>query len=119
MRKLIVVVIVAAASTAHADRPRYTRKQPVEVVVKLSDRVKPVQPVKQDRPRPVSADAVLLIKERQQPLRREQEAILEKLIKDTPDDDTDKPDYMFRLAEQYAQQVQFWRLKSVEAQLRQ
>ena len=47
----------------------------------------------------------------------EQERILEKLIKDTPADDPDKPDYMFRLAEHYAQQLQFWRIKAVEEQL--
>jgi hypothetical protein len=118
MRKLIIVGIVCAASIAAAERPKYTRKQPIDVPVALSDRVKPVQPVKQAAAKPVSADAVMIIKERQQPLRREQEAILEKLIKDTPDDDADKPDYMFRLAEQYAQQVQFWRLKAVEAGFR-
>jgi hypothetical protein len=116
MRKLVIVAVVLATSIASADRPKYTRKQAV-VPVSQSTRVKPIQPAKAEPAKPISADAVLLIKERQQPLRREQEAILEKLIKDTPDDDADKPDFMFRLAEQYAQQVQFYRLKSVEAQL--
>jgi hypothetical protein len=118
MRKLIIIGIVVAASIAYADRPKYTRKQPVDVPVKLSDRVKPVQRVKAAPAKPASADAILIIKERQLPLRREQEALLEKLVKDTPDDDADKPDYMFRLAEQYAQQLQFWRLKAVDAELR-
>jgi hypothetical protein len=117
MHKALIVGIVMAASFAYAEPPKYTRKQPVTVPVTLSERVKPIQPVKQAPTKPVSADAVLIIKERQQPLRKEQEAILEKLIKDTPDDDPDKPDYMFRLAEQYAQQLQFYRLKSMEAVL--
>jgi hypothetical protein len=117
MRKLVIVGILVTASTAAA-QARYTRKQPVAVPVKLSDRVKPVPAAKQDQPKPITADAVLAITELQQPLRREQEALLEKLIKDTPDDDADKPDYLFRLAEQYAKQMQFWRLKSVEAQLK-
>jgi hypothetical protein len=116
MRKLVIIGIVLVSSLAIAERPKYTRKQPLVVPVPQSKRVKPVEPVMQERPKP-SADALLLIKERQQPLRREQEVILEKLVKDTPDTDPDKPDLMFRLAEQYAKQLQFYRLKSVEEQL--
>jgi hypothetical protein len=118
MRKLLVVGLVMIASVAAADPPRYSRKQPAVIPLTQSKLVKRAAPAKQTAAKPISADAVLLIKARQQPVRREQEAILEKLIKDTPDDDPDKPDLLFRLAEQYAQQVQFYRLRSVEAELR-
>ena len=50
--------------------------------------------------------------ERNEPLRREQESILVQLVHDTPQDDPDKPDYLFRLAEHYAMQQRFWRLQS-------
>lgn len=117
MRTLVIAAVLMSATSAAADSPRYTRKQPLVVPVKLSDRVKPKAPAKTETAKPISADAVLVIQDRQQPLRREQERILEKLIVDTPDDDPEKPDYMFRLAEHYAQQLRFWRIKAVEQQL--
>lgn len=117
MRKLMIIGVVAAASAASA-QPRYTRKQPTVIAVTQSARVKPVKPIKAEPAKPITADTVLLIRDRQQPLRREQQAILEQLVKDTPDDDPDKADLLFRLAEQYAQQLQFWRLKSVESAIR-
>ncbi len=117
MRTLVMAAVVFAAASASADKPRYSRKQQIEIPVKLSNRVTP-KPAATPKPaKPISADAVMVIKERQQPLRREQERVLEKLIEDTPDDDPEKPDYMFRLAEHYAQQLQFWRLKAVEDEL--
>ena len=84
--------------------------------VKLSNRVKPVAPPSKSTPPPPrpTADVLMSIQARQQPLRQGQEAILEKLVRDTPDADPDKPDYMFRLAEHYAQQLRFWRLKAIE-----
>jgi len=109
-----LLVIALCATTAHADRAKYSRKQNVVVPVNLSNRVKPIEPKAKPSTGPVATpDDIMLAQERQQPLRREQEAILEKLIKDAPDDDPEKPDYMFRLAEHYAQQLRFWRLKSI------
>src|SRR5689334_19769262 len=113
MRYLLLVVI--ATSTAAADPPRYTRKPHLEVPVKLSDRVRPVEPRRAPAAKPiVTADDLMAVQESQQPIRREQEAILIKLIAGTPDDDDEKPDYLFRLAEHYAQQLRFWRLKAIE-----
>jgi hypothetical protein len=116
MRNLVrfVVTGMLAASSVHADPPKYTRKQHVEIDVKLSSRVRPIAPVAPAPAKPVvTADAIMRIKERQQPLRREQEDILTKLVIDTPDDDPEKPDYLFRLAEHYAEQLRFWRLKAI------
>jgi hypothetical protein len=80
--------------------------------------VRPIAPRAASAAKPViTADDLMAVQESQQPIRREQEAILVKLIGDTPDDDAEKPDYLFRLAEHYAQQLRFWRLKAIEAEL--
>jgi hypothetical protein len=117
MRNLVLVGVLLATSPAFADPPRYARKPKLDIPVQLSNRVKPTQPKATEPAKPITADALLEIKQRQQPFRKEQERVLEKLIKATPDDDPEKPDYMFRLAELYAQQLQFWRIESVEEAL--
>lgn len=114
MRNLLVLVSVLLATPAYADAPRYTRKQTVVVDVKLSERVKPIQPTTGVQGRAATANEVMVIEEQNEPLRREQEGILGQLVKDTPDDDPDKADLLFRLAEHYAKQQRFWRLKSME-----
>ncbi|HEY5927138.1 MAG TPA: hypothetical protein VIV11_35865 [Kofleriaceae bacterium] len=118
MRKLIIVSVLVVAASAQAEPPKYTRKQTVQVEVKLSNRVKPAKPASSEPAGPIPADGVLAIMERAQPLRREQEALLERLIRDAPDSDEQKPDYMFRLAEHYAQQLRFWRIKAIEPTVR-
>jgi len=115
MRTLwFVALAIAIAAPAYAEHPKYTRKQNVVIDVKLSSRVTPKQPAEAPKPEPtLTPDDILRIQDEAQPLRREQEAILEKLIKDTPDDDPDKPDFMFRLAEHYAQQLRHYRLEAI------
>jgi hypothetical protein len=113
MRTLIALSLLAT-SLAHADPPRYARKPNLVIDVKLSSRVKPAEPTPPPATKPtVTASAILEAEVATQPIRREQEAILEKLVADTPNDDPDKPDYMFRLAEHYAKQLRFWRLQAV------
>lgn len=107
-----LILIVFATSSSIADPPRYARKQTFEIGVKLSKRVKPVAPATQPRARPLNADEILAIATDNEPIRREQEALLIKLVRDTPDDDPDKPDHMFRLAELYAKELLYWRLKA-------
>ena len=115
MRTLLFVAVLVACTVAHADRPHYTRKQSLAIPVKLSDRTKPVRPPAAPPPSQptVTADQLIEIEDIQQPIRRGQEAILEKLVADTPDSDPEKPDYMFRLAEHYAKQLRFYRMKSI------
>ncbi len=117
MRVLVsITAVLLLAHVSHAEPPRYARKSNLTIDVRLSERVRPVQPAKKVVPQPtVSADALLEIEHRTQPIRREQEALLIKLVDDTPDDDPEKADYLFRLAEHYAQQLRFWRLESVGA----
>lgn len=114
MRNLLVLVSVLLATPAFADAPRYTRKQNVVVDVKLSGRVKPIQPTTGVQGRAATANEVMVIEEQTEPLRREQEVILGQLVAETPDDDPDKADLLFRLAEHYARQQRFWRLESME-----
>jgi hypothetical protein len=115
MRTLLpVLAVLVIAAPAAADPYRYVRKPGVVVEApKLSDRVKP-KPPKVIKDRPLTGNDVMLIEERNEPLRREQEALLVKLVGQTPDSDLEKPDLLFRLAEHYAKQQRFWRLKSIE-----
>ena len=109
-----ILALLLATSLVHADPPRYSRKQNVVIDVKLSSRVKPTAPTPPPPTKPVvTATAIIEAEMTTQPIRRDQEAILEKLVADTPDDDPEKPDYMFRLAEHYAKQLRFWRLQAV------
>ncbi|HEY6038051.1 MAG TPA: hypothetical protein VIV58_27410 [Kofleriaceae bacterium] len=115
-----ILIVGFLASTAFAS-PKYTRKQDLHLDAKFTPRAKPLP-----RPEPhapeartpaVSADDVLDLEDKAAPLRAEQEAILIQLAADTPDTDSDKPDYLFRLAEQYALQLRHWRLRATEASL--
>lgn len=113
-KRSLVLLAALLATPAYADAPKYTRKQNVVIDVKPSDRTKPIQPVTKLAGRPVTATEVMVIEEQNEPLRREQEVILGQLVRDTPDDDPEKADLLFRLAEHYAKQQRFWRLKSME-----
>ena len=128
---LAILGVVLAASTAYAQQPKsgqqpkkanYTRSQDnVKINVKLSERVKPIQPKQQDpkEQKPdLSADQVLSIEGLVGNIRAEQEQILADLIVNTPDRQVDeKSNYYFMLGELYAKQQRFWRLKSVELQI--
>lgn len=118
MRWIFVVGLLVSPAFAS---PKYTRKQDLHFDVKLTPRAKPLP-----RPEPhapearipaVTADDVLDVEDQAAPLRAEQQAILIQLVADTPDTDPDKPDYLFRLAEQYALQLRHWRLRASEASL--
>jgi hypothetical protein len=113
MRTFLLVTTMLLSPAADAERPRYAREQHLDLDVTLSSRVRPKATPRVAAP-VVTADDMMLIEERTQPIRREQEVILTKLIADTPDSDADKPEYMFRLAEHYAKQLRFWRLKAAE-----
>ncbi len=113
MRTFLSLLLLLAATTASADTPKYTRPHTVVIPVKLSDRTKPSRPVAALPGRPLTGDEAMQIEEDTQPIRVEQEAVLAKLVAQTPDDSPDKPDLLFRLAEHYAKQQRFWRLKSL------
>jgi hypothetical protein len=102
----IVIAFVALTSIASAN-PRYTRTH-----VAVPD-VKPVAAKSAPAPsKPaITADQAMHVEELADPIRRDQAALLEGLVHDTPDDDPEKPDIIFRLAELYAMQSRLWRLE--------
>ena len=106
MRIVLLVAIISAASV-HAE-PRYKRSSAVPPAQTKPEQRK-TQPA---QPTVTAADAILASEDRAQPIRLEQEKTLQKLAFDTPDDDPDKPELLFRLAELFAQQSRFWRLKA-------
>ena len=112
MRIFLVLVLLSAA--AHADRRTYTRQTAVpRPVTPTATKAAPAKPPVPAKPA-VTADAILKQDEDNQPIYVEQEAILEQLVKDTPDADAEKADLMFRLAEHYAKQWRFWRIEEDE-----
>ena len=106
-------ILAALGGLAHADHRRYSRAPAAQPDVKLSPRVKPVATAARPAQPEVTGAQILEIEERAQPIRGEQESLLLQLVRDTPDTDPDKPEYLFRLAEHYARQHQLWRLISV------
>jgi hypothetical protein len=106
----IVITVLALSSIASAN-PRYTRPhvavpdaKPPAVIVAKPVATKPA----------ITADQAMHVEELADPIHRDQAALLEGLVRDTPDDDPQKPDIIFRLAELYAMQARLWRLESFD-----
>lgn len=116
MTKLLAL-LAALSATAYADAT-YKRTQTLRIDVKQTDRTKPIAPTSTPAKPIITANDVMKVELGAQRFRVEQEGILEKLIAETPDDDPDKPELLFRLAEQYAKQLRFWRLQSVDTALK-
>ena len=122
----IAAALLASTSLVLADNPppktnRYGtgRNSDLKVDVKLSDRVKPIEPKQQGKSEfkpELTADAILNVEGEVSNIRAEQEQILAQLIDQTPDTEVEeKSDYYFRLGELYAKQQRLWRLKSAQA----
>ena len=119
LSKLALVGVLVSATSAWAQKPKYTRTQDLKVDVKLSERVKPIvpkDPKEQQQQQPeLTADQVLSIEGLVGDIRTEQESILTDLIGNTPDTEVnEKSDYYFRLGELFAKQQRYWRLKGTE-----
>lgn len=112
MRIFLGILVVSSVASASP----YKRTPEVKVPVVQTFRTRPAQPTTV-KAAPVRADDVLAGAVAAEPLRKEQQEILLGLVRDTPDDDPDKPDYLFRLAEQYAAQLRVWSLKATEFQI--
>src|SRR5690606_32161808 len=119
--KLLIVAALLGSPGLLMAQGKYRRDQNVKIDVKLSDRVKPIQPKQQGKSEfkpELTADAVLSIEGLVSNIRNEQEAILAKLIATTPDSEVEeKSDYYFRLGELYAKQQRLYRLKAAEASI--
>ena len=110
MSKLVFAVMLVSL-VAHADG-RYRREQRA-VPTTTSERTKPSRAAAAPAKPAVTADDVLRGELTAEPIRREQEALLEKLVRDTPDDDPQKPELAFRLAELYASAARAWHLEAI------
>ncbi len=117
IRLLGILGALTLGSTAMAKVPRFQRQEP-KLQVSLSDRVKPWVATSPAVAKPtVQVDAVLSVRFVTAPIRVEQQQILEQLIANTADTQVDeKADYLFRLAELYASQHRYWRIKTSELQ---
>lgn len=106
-----ILVLALLASTASAEPAKYKRS----AITIPTVRPRAEKPRHVDAATPaLTATQILASHLDLQPLRREQELLLERLVRDTPEADSEKPDYMFRLAEQYAKQHRVWRLRAVK-----
>jgi TolA-binding protein len=115
VRKLATVIIFGAlVGSAAAQNARYPR--PIVVpAVKLSERVRPLQPAAQPARAPFDVSGALSIETITRPPRNEQEPILVQLIASTPDTErVEKADYYLRLAELYSSQQRYWLAKATE-----
>ncbi len=113
----VAAISCLLCSIAYADPPHYTRKQELHIDAKQTERTRPKPPVA-SIDRPISAGDAMATAELQAPIRQEQEGLLLQLVNSTSDDDPDKAEYLFRLAEHYSRQQRFWRLEAGERALR-
>lgn len=114
---LALGVGLAHAPPASAQKAKYTRSTQVKVNVKLSDRTRPLVADKKEKQAApeLSADEILNVEGAVGEIREDQIMLLQALIEETPDSEVDeKADLYFRLAEAYAQQQRYWRLRAVE-----
>jgi tetratricopeptide (TPR) repeat protein len=103
--------LVAAA--AHADKPKYT-KQEASITATQTALTKPASKAKEEKKRPdLSAQDVFGgVGEQLKAVTDSQIKVLQKLIDNTSDDDPEKPDYLFRMAELYAEQEHYYNFKA-------
>src|SRR5687768_4611193 len=120
MRRIILTaaaLLLGTAVTASAQKPKYTRTTQVKVNVKLNERTRPLvakEEKKQALPE-LSADEILQVEGAVGEIREDQIQLLQALIEETPDSEIDeKADLYFRVAEAYAQQQRYHRLKTQE-----
>jgi tetratricopeptide (TPR) repeat protein len=116
--KRLLVATLLLSGSAWAET-KFKRQQDVKIDVKLSDKVKPIQPKAQGKAgfKPeLTADTALSIETQVSGIRAEQEQGLAELIRQTPDTEVEeKAQYYFQLGELYAKQQRLYRLKAAEA----
>lgn len=99
--------------------PKYKRTNTkVKIDVKKTDRTRGLERkknVKKEEVRPeLSADDFIEIQGQVKNIRNAQIQQFKLLIEDTEADSPDLPDYLFRLAELYAQKQRYWRFRAME-----
>ena len=126
MSRVLAVAIATAfagttfMSTNGADAaPKYKRDSPkLKIAVKKTDKTKglerkPKEKVKKERPQ-LTANDFIQIQGQVKNIRNAQIQQFKLLIEDTSPKSNDMPDYLFRLAELYAQKQRYWRFRAME-----
>jgi tetratricopeptide (TPR) repeat protein len=115
-----LAVSAAAQSTPTPSAPTTKYKRTgarVEVKVKqteLTRGLKEKTGTKSEFVPEITADQFMNIQGQVKLIRAQQIAEYRRLIEETPADDPELPDLLFRLAEQYAQQQRYWRFRHME-----
>ena len=130
-RRLSSVLLVAAATLSMTvsltavsggvgeAAPKYTRENPkLKIDVKKTDRTRGLERQKGDAPKEtkpeLSADDFIQIQGDVKNIRNAQIDLLKQLIEDTDPKSNEMPDFLFRLAEAYAQKQRYWRFRAME-----
>lgn len=113
---ILMAIGVALIWPEGAEAQRYKRESQIDKIqVKQTDKTKKLEAKsKQEQQPTLSADDLINIEGKIRNIRSEQIEQYELLIEDTDEDDTEKPDLLFRLAELYAQQQRYWRFQAME-----
>src|SRR5262245_55108504 len=95
--------------------PKYT-KQEAQIVSKQTELTKPTQRAKDEKKRPAleAGDVFKGVGEQLKAVTDSQIKVLQKLIDNTPDDDPEKPDLLFRMAELFAEQEHYFNFRARE-----
>jgi len=116
----LVALALVAPSVASAQVGRYKRKTVAPKVKKtaatkeIKAEDKSDQEKERERVPEITADQFMQIETEVQNIRNEQITEYIALIKDTPADDPERPDLLFRLAELYAQKQRYYRFQYME-----
>ncbi len=102
-------------AVATAVPPKYTKKE-ASVTSQQTALTKPAQRAKEEKQRPTidASDVFGGVGEQLKAVTDQQIKVMQRLIENTGDDDPEKPDYHFRIAELYAQQEHYYSFRARE-----
>src|SRR5688572_6695373 len=118
-RALVLVAAVCVCTQDAAADSRFKRDPAITVRADASERSRPLA-AKDDAPPPrpaITGDLVMEIEGLVAGLREEKIALFEQLLAETDDDDPEKAQYWFQLAEVRSEQHRFYRLQAIEHDL--
>ncbi len=112
-----ILSLVLFSSTAVFADAKYTRKTS-DIKVQQTQATKKLETKKSEEPKgpskEITADLFFQVQGAQQNIREAQMVELKSLIQETEDNDPEKPDLLFRLAELYAQKQRYFHFKAME-----
>lgn len=116
---LVGAILGLVASAPAGAQPKYNRKTS-EIKVKQTEATRKLEPKEKAKeeaapPPEFTADQFFQIQGEVQSIRDEQIDEYKQLIRETPDDDPEKADLLFRLAELFAQKQRYYHYRAMEA----